>query len=155
MVYAFLPVHTTNLQALNGTGHSDLFLTLEVIKKIYGAALLMIGAFVFKSPLAIAFGSLVGSLISTFVNAYPNRTVVGYSFGEQVRDYAPAFVLAAIAGAASWSMQLLGMSDLVTLLAQIVVMIVVYLGIAWITHVEEFDYLLRNARSLIASRLGR
>ena len=154
LVYAFLPVHTTNLQALNGTGHSDLFLKLEIIKKLYGAALLFIGAFVFKSPLAIALGSLVGSLISTFVNSYPNARVMGYSFGEQVRDYAPAFALAAVAGAASWSMQLLGLSDLVTLMLQVLVMIVVYLGVAWVTHVEEFEYLLRNVRSLVAGRLS-
>ena len=31
-VYALLPIHTTNLQALNGMGRSDLFLRLEIIK---------------------------------------------------------------------------------------------------------------------------
>lgn len=34
-VYALLPIHTTNLQALNGMGRSDLFLKLELIKKGY------------------------------------------------------------------------------------------------------------------------
>lgn len=33
-VYALLPIHTTNLQALNGMGRSDLFLKLELIKKL-------------------------------------------------------------------------------------------------------------------------
>ena len=32
-IYALLPIHTTNLQALNGMGRSDLFLKLELIKK--------------------------------------------------------------------------------------------------------------------------
>jgi O-antigen/teichoic acid export membrane protein len=153
LVYAFLPVHTTNLQALNGTGHSDLFLKLEVIKKVYGAALLFLGAFVFRSPLAIALGSLVGSLVSTFVNAYPNTRVIGYSFGEQVRDYAPAFGLAAAAGAVAWSVRMLGMGDLATLGLQIAAMVVAYLLLAWILRVEEFQYLLRNAHALVASRL--
>lgn len=40
-VYALLPIHTTNLQALNGMGRSDLFLRLEIIKKSYGLANLL------------------------------------------------------------------------------------------------------------------
>lgn len=33
IIYMLLPIHTTNLQALNGLGRSDLFLKLELIKK--------------------------------------------------------------------------------------------------------------------------
>ena len=98
MVYALLPIHTTNLQALNGMGRSDLFLRLELVKKAYGIAALLFCAFVLNDVRALVVSYLVTGVISTFVNAWPNKRVIGYSYGEQVRDIAPAFLLS---GAAS------------------------------------------------------
>ena len=47
-IYALLPIHTTNLQALNGMGRSDLFLKLELIKKAYGICFILFAAFILK-----------------------------------------------------------------------------------------------------------
>jgi len=38
----FYPVHVANLQAIKALGRSDLFLKLEIIKKVYGLALLIL-----------------------------------------------------------------------------------------------------------------
>ena len=66
--FAFWPVHTCNLQALNATGRSDVFLKLEIIKKSYGIITLIIAVICFNTPLAIAATSLITTLISCFVN---------------------------------------------------------------------------------------
>ena len=55
---ALLPIHTSNLQALNAMGHSDLFLKLEIIKKSYGIVFLLVTAFVFHDVYL-----MVGSLL--------------------------------------------------------------------------------------------
>ena len=36
LTYAFQPIHTANLNAIKALGHSDIFLKLEVIKKLAG-----------------------------------------------------------------------------------------------------------------------
>ena len=154
IVYAFLPIHSTNLQALNGTGHSGDFLRLEIIKKLYGGSFLLIAAFGFHNVHAIAIGSILGSVISTFVNAWPNTRIMHYSFGEQIRDYAPAFLLSLVAGLLAWPLQKLGLSEALTIVLQAGVMVVAYLGIAWIARVEEMRYLLTNARRILAGRFG-
>ena len=41
-VYAMWPIHTVNLQAINGIGRSDVFLKLEIIKKAVGLIMLTI-----------------------------------------------------------------------------------------------------------------
>lgn len=43
--FAFWPVHTSNLQAINAMGRSDIFLKLEIIKKSYGLIALVIAVF--------------------------------------------------------------------------------------------------------------
>jgi teichuronic acid exporter len=52
--YALMPIHTANLQAINALGRSDIFLKLEIIKKIVGLSIL--GVTVFYGVYAIALG---------------------------------------------------------------------------------------------------
>ena len=151
-VYALLPIHTTNLQTLNGMGRSDLFLRLEVVKKAIGVAVLAVTVFVLRDLHLIVAGYMLVGVVSTFVNAAPNRRVIGYAYHEQVRDILPALALSAVASGAAWTVSLLGLSDPATIPLQIVVMALAYLGIAALLKVEELSYLLGTAREL---RMGR
>ncbi len=152
VVYMLLPIHTTNLQALNGMGRSDLFLKLELIKKAYGLANILIMAFVFQDVYLMVASYVLTGVISTFVNAWPNKKVIGYSYLEQIRDICPAFLLAAVSGAAAYCVVLLGLPDIATIALQILVMAVLYLGLAKLFRVEELDYLLATAKEMLGKR---
>lgn len=141
-VYALLPVHTTNLQVLNGVGRSDLYLRLEVIKKIIGISTLCFTVFVLRDLTAIVGGYVVTGIICTFVNAHPNKRVIGYSYLEQIRDILPAFVLAIVSGALTYPISFVGLPLLVSILLQSLSMAVVYLLLAKLLNVEEMTYLL-------------
>lgn len=91
---AFYPVHSCNLQAINAMGRSDLYLKLEMIKKSYGIVVLVIAVFCFDSPLAIAATELFTTWIGWFVNAFPNKKLIGYSYKEQILDLFPILVMA-------------------------------------------------------------
>ena len=153
MVYALLPIHTTNLQALNGMGRSDLFLRLELVKKAYGIAALLFCAFVLNDVRALVMSYLVTGVVSTFVNAWPNKRVIGYSYGEQVRDIAPAFLLSGAAALAAGLVALVGLGAWATVLAQAGAFALVYLGLAAALRLEALTYLLRTLRGLVSSRL--
>ena len=93
---AFHPVHSCNLQAINAIGRSDIFLKLEIIKKTVGIALLAIATFWFDSPIAIAMTGVFTTIISCFINAYPNKKLIGYSYSEQMKDIMPSFLAATL-----------------------------------------------------------
>ena len=150
-IYALWPIHTTNLQALNGMGRSDLFLKLELIKKAYGIVFLLIAAFVLKSVYAMAASYMLTGIIGTFVNSYPNKKIIGYSYGQQIRDIVPAFVVSLIAGACALPVTLLGLPDIPTIALQILIFGAVYLGVAHFAHLEEFEYV----KNLLFELLGR
>lgn len=141
-VYALLPIHTTNLQALNGMGRSDLFLKLEIIKKSYGLATLLICAFVLKDVKLLVLSYMLTGLISTFVNASPNKKVIGYSYGEQIRDVLPACALSLVSGAFAFAMTFFVEGSLAVVFGQIVVFMVVYLVLSALFRVESFTYIL-------------
>lgn len=154
-IYALLPIHTTNLQALNGMGRSDLFLKLELVKKAYGVVFLLVAAFVFKSVYVMVGTYMLTGIISTFVNAWPNRRVIGYSYAEQVRDICPAFLLAAASAALAWPAGLLGLPAIATILLQAAVMAGAYLGLARAFKVEALAYLVATAGELVGFRRAR
>lgn len=154
-IYALLPIHTANLQALNGMGRSDLFLKLELVKKAYGLTILLLTAFAIRDTHAIVAGYMLSGVISTFINARPSKCVFGYSYLEQIRDVAPAFLMAASSAAVAWPFGVLPLPSAVVAIAQCAVMGATYLALAKLFRVEAFSYLVDTVRELAGSRRSR
>ena len=150
--YALYPIHTANLQAINALGRSDIFLKLEIIKKIIGVAIL--GVTIFYGVYAIAIGILIVGIISTFINAYPNLNLLNYSYKEQLRDIIPSLILSLVMGAVIYSLNLLNMAAWLTLIVQICVGGVLYLWMARKFKLECFTYLLLTCKDIFRNRKG-
>lgn len=139
---AFRPVHSCNLQAINATGRSDIFLKLEIIKKIIGTIALVIAVVCFDSPIAIAMTGIVTTLLNCFVNAFPNRKLVGYSYEEQMLDILPAFTAAMLMFGVVLLIELLQLNSYVTMMVQIIAGVAVYVGLAVVFRIKAFDTIL-------------
>lgn len=144
--YAFYPVHSSNLQAINAMGRSDMFLKLEIIKKTYGILLLIIAVFCFDSPLAIAMTGLVSMWISWFVNASPNKKLIGYSYKEQLIDVLPSLFISVamfccVSFLGHWSV-LASMADWLILLVQIFTGVASYLLLSIVFKLRPFSMML-------------
>ena len=153
-IYALLPIHTTNLQALSGMGRSDLFLKLELIKKAYGICFILFAAFVLRDVYLMVAMYMITGIISSFVNAWPNNRVIGYSYIEQLRDIAPVILLSAVAGV----LALIGGSFVINpvfrVLVSVAIMAVAYLGAARLLRIEAFEYLLATAKDMFGTHKG-
>ena len=146
IIYAFYPVHTANLQVIKGMGRSDIFLKLELIKKTLG--IVTLGITVFINVYAVAIGSLINSLISMFINVYPNKKLLGYSYKQQWKDIAPSFILSAAMAICVYSIQGINLSPGVTLTIQLVVGIAFYTIASWILKLEGFVYIISTIRDM-------
>ncbi len=122
--YAFWPIHTANLQAITATGHSSKVLKLEVIKKTMGIAIII--ATVWFGPLVMAIGYAGSSVVSAFINAFPNKKLIQYSFWEQIKDVLPCTLCALAMGGVVYLIGLLNLSPLVLLLIQLPVGAIFY-----------------------------
>lgn len=147
--FAFYPIHTANLQAINALGRSDLFLKLELVKKSYGILILCVSVFCFDSALAIAAGGAVSTLISAFVNASPNKRLLGYGYLSQMRDVIPPLVLSLVMAFAASLVTLSGLTALPLLLAQIAVGAGTYIVLSLIFKPEGFVYMKETLAALI------
>lgn len=143
---AFYPVHSCNLQAINAMGRSDIFLKLEIIKKAIGIGALVIAVFCFDSPIAIAMTGAFTTVTSCFINAYPNKRLIGYSYAEQMKDILPSFLLSLVMLAAVLAVGLLGLGILPTLVLQVLTGAVVYVTLSASLRLEPFRMLLEFVR---------
>ena len=88
------PIHAINLNYLIVKGRSDLFLKLEIIKKIQGVAVLCI-----TIPMgleAMCYGSIFSSLLSLVWNTYYTGKFLKMTILDQLRDMMPTLVLSSI-----------------------------------------------------------
>ena len=147
--FAFYPIHTANLQAINAMGRSDVFLKLELIKKSYGVAILLIALFCFNTPLAIAWGAAISTVLSAFVNASPNRKLLGYGYLEQMKDILPSILCSLVMFAIVWAMNALTLPPILLLPLQVLIGIAIYGGLAMLTKNDSLPYLWDMAKKVL------
>lgn len=94
--YALQPLQTATLQMIKATGRSDLYLTIDIIKKTVGMVVLLVSIFFFKNVVYIVLGSLVVEVFSVVVLMPVNKSLINYGYCEQIKDILPAMVLSAL-----------------------------------------------------------
>lgn len=146
ITFAFYPIQTSNLNAIKALGRSDLFLKLEIIKKIVGAVTIL--ATMFISVKAMAWSLLVTSISSQIINSWPNKKLMNYSYFEQLKDMAPQICISLIMGVIVYSIQFIGLNDILTLILQILAGITVYWSSSKLFHIDSYDYLLNVIKSV-------
>ena len=150
--YMFWPIHTANLNAINALGRSDLFLKLEIIKKIMGMTLLLCTMKI--SVMAMAYSLIVSSILSQIINSWPNRRLLHYGYAEQLKDILPAIILAVIMGFLVSLVQLFGLNPAITLLIEVPVGALIYILGSVILRLESFEYLLNMIKNFTKRKEG-
>lgn len=146
--FAFYPIHTANLNAIKAMGRSDLFLKLEIIKKLIGIVTIVIA--IKFGVMAMAYSMLVTSFISQVVNSFPNKKLLNYSYLEQIKDMLPQIILSLVMGVIVYAVTFLKLSSIITLVIQIPVGVLVYWIGSKLFHLESYEYIvgmLKNFRN--------
>ena len=150
VVYAFWPFSIANLNAIKALGHSEKVLKLEVIEKVFSIGLLIIT--LKMGVIWIGISYMVGELFSTILCAIPNRKLVGYGFIQQFIDLIPLLFASIVMGGIAYSIQFLELSDILTLVIQVIVGILVYLILSWLLKLQGFIYFYSIFKTKILKR---
>lgn len=144
VAFSLYPIHTANLTAINAMGRSDVFLKVEIIKKIIGIAVLV--ATVPFGLVAMAAGRVFSGIICTFVNAHPNKKILDYSYGEQWRDILPSALVAIFMAGLVYLLGFIPLPAIVVLFVQIIAGMIFYVLVSIVFKLEAFGYLLLTSR---------
>lgn len=134
------PIHAINLNLLQVKGRSDLYLRLEIIKKIIG-----VGVIVVTIPFGVVtmcWGSVATSLIGLVINTYYTGKLINVGFFVQVRDLFPSFVLSiAMAIAVYLLVSFMPAGHLAQLVSGIGFGVAMYCAIAYLFKFKEVEYI--------------
>lgn len=112
------PLHSINLNILQVKGRSDLFLKLEIIKKIIAIGPIVIG--IIYGIEYMLWGGVLISVIAYYLNSYYSAGLIYYPTMRQIKDILPTFFVSFFVAAIMWSLSLLEMAVYITLPVQLI-----------------------------------
>jgi len=94
LVGVFFPMHAINVQILAALGRSDLFLRIEVLKKMIGIPPILLAIFVGIEAMII--GMIATSLIALSINTYYTKKLINLGLLEQLKSLSHSFIITAV-----------------------------------------------------------
>ena len=134
------PLHAMNLNMLQVQGRSDLFLGLEIIKKIIALGPLFIGAFIGIMPML--YTNILTSIIAYFLNSYYSGKFLGYSSWMQIKDVAPSYGVATLIALSVFFLKYLPISNWAILPIQFIIGTIVFFTLSNMLKMKEYKELL-------------
>ena len=129
-----------NYQAIKAMGRADTLLKMEFLKRPAMFAILI--ATMFISPLAIAVGQLVYSILAFVVNAYPNRKYIGYPIWQQMKDVGKNFLISLVMAIVVYLLGTLGLNMYVSVVLQVVTGALLYYVMSRTLNKEDYGYVM-------------
>lgn len=152
--YMLWPIHTANLQAINAIGHSEIFLKLEIIKKIIGIVALVI-SIPFGVIIMVSMKVITG-IISTFINALPNKTLLNYSYKSQIFDLLPTFIISTLMGVLVYLsdnlLKAVSVELLPRLILDVITGVIIYVILSLVTKNKNFKYFLDMLKKIFIKK---
>ena len=130
------PLHAINLNILQVKGRSDLFLKLEIIKKIIAVGPIVVG--VVYGIEYMLWGGVLTSFIAYFLNSYYSANLMNYPTSEQIKDILPTFLTSFLVAAFMWSVSFWNISVYALLPIQLLAGISLTLLIYEKLHLDEY-----------------
>lgn len=129
------PIHAINLNYLIVKGKSNLFLRLEIIKKIQG--IIILGATIPFGLKAMCWGIVVSSILSLIWNTYYTGKFLKMGIFSQLYDMFPTIVLCSVSYLAMKSLSSFMGMGIESLICSVSVGILIYLGGAFLFKFKE------------------
>jgi len=134
------PLHAINLNILQVKGRSDLFLKLEIIKKVIGISFITTVLYFRLGIEGLLWAGVLGSYIAYFINSRYSAKLIAYSTFQQIKDIIPSYIGSILMAVLVYlSGNLLELSYGAELLLQIFIGVAAYMGISRLFNMGELD----------------
>ncbi|MBR5696118.1 MAG: lipopolysaccharide biosynthesis protein [Paludibacteraceae bacterium] len=149
----FYPIHAINLDLLQVKGRSDLFLKLEIIKKVLGVAVMCLA--IPHGIVVMVASGIVTSILALAINTYYTGKLINVGFFRQMRDILPIFLV----GMAMWTAIILFnhiMPNMyIALPCDIVIGVILYIGSSMIFLKNDMREMISMLPASIRGKLER
>ena len=139
MSMSLYPLHAINLNILQVLGRSDIFLYLEILKKIVGLFPIAIG--IFCGIYYMLLVSIFTGFISLYLNAWYTGKTLNYTYWKQLKDIAPSYFTAFVIALVVYFLKFLALPCYVIFVLQIIIGIIMGFSLSGFLKFEEYKEL--------------
>lgn len=136
----FYPIHAFNLNVFKVYGRSDLFLKLEILKKI----LVVVGLFIgfHFGIMGLVWSSVICNYLALFINTYYSADMINYSGKRQFLDMLPTFATAGLMFVGTYFVMnvLSNLHPIVLVGFGGIISIIIYMGLNYFIKSEPLTY---------------
>ena len=136
--------------ALNARGQSGVTLKLNIISKVI-TLLLLLATYKYSVELLVS-STIIASFICLIIGMITYKKYLDYPLILQIKDIAPPILLSIVMSCGVWCVSLLNLSNLITLVLQVIVGFILYILLSWIFRVDSFFYLLDMIKGLLSRK---
>ncbi|MBP3354664.1 MAG: lipopolysaccharide biosynthesis protein [Bacteroidales bacterium] len=133
------PIHILNNNLLQVKGRSDLFLKIDIAKKIVGVIVLIITAR--YGIIWMCIGILISYIIFLFINTYYTGKLINIGLKQQLKDILPSYILSISMGGIIWGITKSLDSYTIQIIIGSIIGILYYISTAYIFKLKELLYL--------------
>ena len=134
------PIHSLNVNLLMVTGRSDLYLKLEITKKILGVIMLIVTLPI--SVMALVWGNLVYSIVLLVVNTFYTSKLISVSLVTQLKDIIPSWLLSFVMFLCVWGYTQLVENYYLQIFGGIIIGGIVYISGSYLFKFKEMNEVL-------------
>lgn len=144
-----IPVNIANRDLYASIGKSKLYFNSQLIYKILGIILMLIGVFNY-GIIGLIFGRIIADCFLFIMNALISGRLVGYGLVSQVKDIIPNMLNAVVCGILLYYMAILfNISSLWSILLYGVIFLLIYIIIAFLSKSQELKLYLSIIHNLL------
>ncbi|AZI66639.1 lipopolysaccharide biosynthesis protein [Kaistella daneshvariae] len=136
------PIHAYNLNILQVKGRSDLFLKLEIIKKVLIVVIVVIAVQI--GIYGLLWGQVFLSFLALGINTYYTGKMIDYKGTRQMIDLLPSIILALLTAIVVYAIDIFVLQELpdfFRLTAITLLFFILYLGFAFLLKFKELAYI--------------
>lgn len=132
------PIHAINLNLLQVKGRSDLFLRLEIIKKIIGVTVLVLS--IPFGLLFMCYAGIATSIICLVINTYYTGKLIQVGFIMQMKDFSGTLIVSMAIFVVAYFLSFVSDNIIIQLLLAVLTSAVLFVSTVYLLKFKEVDY---------------
>ena len=138
-----------NLIAIKSVGRSDIYMHLEIVRRILMIIILAVSVFCFHSLEAIAIGYVISSWLDVLVVSLPMKKLIGYGFMDQMKDIWKIALSSLIMAAVVIGVSKIVLPLILSLIVQVLSGMIVYIICCFLLKEENFYYVIDTIKNIL------
>lgn len=140
------------LIAIKAMGRSDVYMKLEIIRRIMMIAILVGAVLIFDSVVAIAISYVISAWIDVIIICIPLKRLLNYGLWEMIKYNWKSVFASLLMGVIVLTVGIIPLHYIVVTGIQIFVGVITYIALAVILKIDVFKYILDAAKKLLVKK---